>query len=150
VAQANLGRYHIYRGDAEHALPHLHASLDTIAGMRHKGGVVYLLDAIAEGLLLLGDVERAVRLLAAAETMREAIGAPAVPAARERNRRNLDRLKADLDEDRFREAWADGAAMSLDKAATEARPSALARELSSRLSGLTDAVAATRPVRCSG
>lgn len=121
VAQANLGRYNIYRGDAERALPHLHASLETVARMRHKGGVVYMLDAIAEGSLLLGDPERAVRLLAAAQTMREAIGAPAFPAARDRNRRNLDRLKAHLDEDRFRKEWADGAALSLEEAAAEAR-----------------------------
>jgi hypothetical protein len=62
-----------------------------------------------------------VRLLSAAQTMREAIGAPASPAARERNRRNVDRLKADLDEDRFRKEWAAGAALSLEEAAAEAR-----------------------------
>jgi hypothetical protein len=133
VAQANLGRYHVYRGDAGHALPHLHASLETIARMGHKGGVVYMLDAIAEGSLLLGDVERAVRLQAAAQTIREVIGAPALPAAAERNRRNLDRLKAELDEDRFNEAWAEGAAMSVDEAVAEARAVQPRTELSGAL-----------------
>jgi predicted ATPase len=121
VAQANLGRYYIGRGDAERALPHLHASLEALVGMRHKGGVVYLLDALAEGSLLLGEAAHAVRLLAAAETIRDAIGAPAFPAARERNRRNLETAKALLDDDRFHEAWIDGAAMSLGEAAAEAR-----------------------------
>jgi predicted ATPase len=120
VAQANLGRYHVFRGDAERALPDLHASLETVARMGHKGGIVYMLDAIAEGSLLLQDLKRAVRLLAAAQTIRAAIGAPALPALRDRNRRNLDRLKAELDQDRFDKAWADGAQMSVDEAVAEA------------------------------
>jgi predicted ATPase len=121
LARANLGRYHIGRGEAESALPHLNASLQALVRIRHKGGLVYLLDALAEASLLLGEAEHAVRLLAAAETVRDAIGAPAFPAARERNRRNLEAAKANLDDDRFHEAWIAGAAMSLDEAAAEAR-----------------------------
>jgi predicted ATPase len=121
VARANLGRYYMGRGEAERAFPHLQASLEALVGMRHKGGIVYLLDWLAEGSLLLREPERAVRLLAAAETIRDAIGAPAFPAARERNRRNLEAAKTDLDEDRFNEEWLAGAAMSVDEAAAEAR-----------------------------
>jgi hypothetical protein len=120
VAQANVGRYYIGRGDAERALPHLHASLEALVGMRSRGLVVYLLDALAEGSLLLGEAERAVRLSAAAQAIRDAISAPLNLAARERNRRNLEAAKEDLDEERFHEAWVDGAAMSLDEAAAEA------------------------------
>ena len=119
MAQANLGRYHVWRGEPAPGLPHLSESLELLVPLRHKVGTAYVLDVGAEAAALLGAPERSVRLFAAAEAIREAIGAPLVASLRERNASTLEKLKDQLGDEAFRNAWSQGAAMSLDQAVAE-------------------------------
>jgi hypothetical protein len=121
MAAANLGRYYVFNGAAATGVPDLLAALEPMARMRHKGAVAAILDSLAEAALGLGDFERGVRLLAAATTLREAIGAPVAPVADARNERNADALRQALGAEDFDRAWSAGAAMPLDEALTDAR-----------------------------
>jgi hypothetical protein len=69
----------------------------------------------------------AVRLLGAAEALREAGGRELEPADRVKHDRYVARAKADLGAAAFAAAWAAGRALPLEQAITEAR--AVATEL---------------------
>ncbi len=116
MANANLGRYYLYRGDAAEALPCLQQWLDGLVQLRHKGSLASALEAIGEASMLLGDPQRAVRLMAAARALRGEIGAPQRDTARERTARNLSRLEAELGGEEFRAAWSQGEQLGFDEA----------------------------------
>jgi predicted ATPase/class 3 adenylate cyclase len=63
-----------------------------------------------------GQPERAARLFAAAETIRNAIGAVLPPVDRPDNERDVAAVRAQLDEAAFASAWAEGCAMRLEQA----------------------------------
>jgi predicted ATPase len=121
MAAANLGRYHVFRGAAEAGLPALLGALEPMAQMRHKGAVAAILESVAEAALALKDPERGVRLLAAAAALREAIAAPAFPAASMRNERTSTTAREALGAEEFDRAWSEGAPMPLDKIVADAR-----------------------------
>jgi hypothetical protein len=130
MAHANLGRYNVYRGEPALALPHLYEALYGILRLGQKGVLGASFESIGEAALLLGDLERAVRLLAAATVLRETIGAPPRGTTGDRTAESLGQLEARLGPDRFQLAWSDGAAMTIDQAV------AYARELNELESGL--------------
>jgi non-specific serine/threonine protein kinase len=63
-----------------------------------------------------GHLERAARLLGAAEAVREAIGAAALAQDRTDDDRNVAIVRSRLDEKRLNMAWAEGRAMTLEQA----------------------------------
>jgi hypothetical protein len=63
---------------------------------------------------------RGVRLLGAADRLRETIGAPLPPQEQVDHERRLAALRAALDEPTFDAAWAEGRAMTLEEAVAEA------------------------------
>ncbi len=69
-------------GAHQRALAYQQESLTLYHRRGTRAGIVYALDAIAGTLVVMGQTERAVRLFAAAETLREAIGLPRPPAFR--------------------------------------------------------------------
>lgn len=62
----------------------------------------------------------AARLFAAAQTLREAIGAPLPPADHVRYDRAVAGVRAGLGEQAFAAAWAEGQAMALEQAVADA------------------------------
>ena len=98
------------------------AWLDGIVRLRHRGALASAFEAIAEADLLLGEHKRAVHLLAAANSLRDAIGVAPRETALARTERNRKLLEAVLGEGAFRTAWAEGRALSPDEAVAEARP----------------------------
>ena len=121
MAAANLGRYHVFGGAPEAGLPGLLAALEPMAQMRHMGAVAAILESLAEAAVALDDTERGVRLLAATAVLREAIAAPAPPAAAKRNERNSAAAREVLGSEEFDRAWTEGASMPLDKIVDDAR-----------------------------
>jgi len=63
-----------------------------------------------------GGAERAVRLFAAAEALREECGFGLQPAAREHFERSFEKLRQTLGEGPFQDAWSVGRGMPLDAA----------------------------------
>ncbi len=78
------------------------------------------LEGLAEVAVATGDPVRAVRLLAAAERMRNELRAFLTPDARRRHERTLDAARSSLDDGCFAEAWNAGAALSIDQTRVEA------------------------------
>ncbi|HLV78953.1 MAG TPA: hypothetical protein VKT32_01690, partial [Chthonomonadaceae bacterium] len=62
--------------------------------------------------------ERAIRLYAAAQALREAISCPCPPRDQEKLDRDLASLRAALGEEVFTAAWNAGLAMTMDQALT--------------------------------
>jgi predicted ATPase len=121
LARGNLGRYYLYRGEPERAIPLLANALEHVAAVRHdKIGIAYMLDALAEAAVRQDQPIRAARLLGAAATVREATEAPPVPGARARNEENARALRTVLGDDAFEEAASEGRRLSLDEAVAEA------------------------------
>jgi hypothetical protein len=121
MAHANLGRYRVYGNEPSAGLRYLSESLERVVPMRHKAGMAYVFDAIAEAAAQRGAHERSVHLFAAAHAIRDAIGAPPVPSLQERNGLNLRRLEERLGEEAFRTAWREGTQLSLEGAVAAAR-----------------------------
>jgi predicted ATPase/class 3 adenylate cyclase len=89
--------------------------------MGGRRGIAEGLEGMAGLALARGELERSVRLYAAAEAIRQAIGAPRPPRSREAYERDLATIRAGLGEEAFVTAWKDGQALTLDQAYEVAR-----------------------------
>jgi predicted ATPase/DNA-binding XRE family transcriptional regulator len=118
MAQAldGLGRLALDRGDGRRSEALHQESLRLYRDIGHKVGISGCLDDLAVVAVALREGERAVRLLAAAEAIRSAIGA-SLPSPRLVVReRTIASARAMLGEQAFAAAWAEGQAMSLERA----------------------------------
>ncbi len=92
--------------------------------MGHRRGIAACLDGCAYVLLAERPAQesafRAARLYGAAEALREAIGSPLPPSARAPHERSLAAARALLGEADFTAAWAEGRALTMEAAITEA------------------------------
>jgi predicted ATPase/transcriptional regulator with XRE-family HTH domain len=107
-------------GAHQRALAYQQESLTLYHRRGTRAGIVYALDAIAGTLVVMGQAERAVRLFAAAEALREAIGLPRPPAFRGIYQRVTELARRTLGEEAFATAWAAGRALPTDEAIAEA------------------------------
>jgi len=116
----DLGRMAHLRGDDTEALADFAESLSRFREWGHMGGITCCLDALAGIVGAQGKLERAMRLLAAAEALRDARGVQLSTADRAEWERNLALARAQLGETAFAAAWAEGHAMPLENAIAEA------------------------------
>jgi predicted ATPase/transcriptional regulator with XRE-family HTH domain len=125
----NLGRIAHKLGDYEDAWNLLAEGLVRSGDIGAKYHVVESLEGLAELAASLRLPDRAARLYGAAAALRRAIGAPLPLRERPGRERALDVLRTQLGAERVAEAWADGEALALDRAISEAlvRPPELAR-----------------------
>jgi len=107
-------------GAHQRALAYPQQSLPPYPRRGARAWLVHALVHIAGTLGVMGQAERAVRLFAAAETLREAIGLPRPPAFRGIYQRVTELARRTLGEESFAAAWAAGQALPLDEAITEA------------------------------
>jgi tetratricopeptide (TPR) repeat protein len=122
IAQAQLEASHTEyaQGDVALAAEHFADSLARsweIGNMRDVAYSIAGLAAVAGAQQL---PNRAVRLLGAAEALREAVGIPLPPAYRAAHERDVAAARAQLDEAAFAAAWAAGRALPLEQAIDEA------------------------------
>jgi tetratricopeptide (TPR) repeat protein len=109
----SLGRLAQAQGNHAGALEHLRVALDLYREMVDKLGMAESLEATA---LSVASEEVAVRLLAAAHTLRQAIGAPVPPVEREVVEHRVEELRTRLGATAFTAAWAAGVALSPEQA----------------------------------
>jgi hypothetical protein len=100
-------------------LAHLVESLTIFRELGNQRGMVLCLERIAKVEAQARPV-RAVRLLAAAEAARKAIGAPLPPVERAGRDSTMVVLHAALEEEPLAIAWSEGDRMSLHQAVEEA------------------------------
>lgn len=120
-ALGGLGVVNLMRGDPVRAelfyLEALEIGLSN-ANLQHNTSLLAGLSAVA---VVLGQPERAARLLGAADTLRERIGAVVYPRDRAVLEQCQIRLRAELDDETFARLRLDGSLWSPDQLLTEAR-----------------------------
>jgi predicted ATPase/class 3 adenylate cyclase/tetratricopeptide (TPR) repeat protein len=113
----HLARVEVYQGDnvAAHAL--YEESLAMAArGGDSKGLIPSCLEGLAEVVAAQGEFSWAARLLGTAEDLREALGTPLPPVDRAAYERSVTATRAQLGEQTFAAAWAEGRSKTVEQA----------------------------------
>jgi tetratricopeptide (TPR) repeat protein len=115
-----LGKVAQKQGDLAQARTLLGECLSLFEALGDKHFIAYALEGFA-GLASVEEPERAARLLAAVEALRESIGASALSFGQEEQNEDKETVRAALSAEAFAAAWAEGRAMSLERAVAYAR-----------------------------
>lgn len=116
----NLGTVANAQEDYAGARGHFSESLQLYRDLGDKRGIVECLEGLAVTTAGLGQLKRSIRLLAAAETLRHAIGAPPSPSERYTRESVSAATREQLEPAAWQEAWENGRAMTLEEAVAEA------------------------------
>jgi predicted ATPase/DNA-binding CsgD family transcriptional regulator len=121
VGHLGLARALLLEGDDERAESVAHDALKVLMDNGWRPGVADALDVLAEVALFTGQHERAVRLIAAAEKERAALGLVAFPVLRDRTERNLASAGAALGDEGLDLARRAGTRLSVREAVAYAQ-----------------------------
>jgi DNA-binding NarL/FixJ family response regulator len=121
IAHLGLARALLLEGDDERAESVAHDALKVLMDNGWRPWVIDALDVVAEVAVLTGQYERAVRLIAAAQKERTAVGLVAFPMLRERTKRNLASAGTALGDASLERALQGGARLSLQEAVAYAQ-----------------------------
>jgi DNA-binding NarL/FixJ family response regulator len=121
IADLGLARALLLEGDDKRAESVTHDALKALTEHGWRPWVIDALDVVAEVALLTGQYERAVRLMAAAQKERTAVGLVAFPMLRERTKRNLASAGTALGAESLDRLLQDGARLSLEEAVAYAQ-----------------------------
>jgi predicted ATPase/Tfp pilus assembly protein PilF len=116
----NLGGIAFEQGDHAQAQLFYRESLLMLRETGDKEGLAVCLEGLAGVSSVHGQAALAARLYGAAELIREAIGSPRIPVARAEYERMVAATRAQLDQNMFAAAWAEGRAISLEQAVSDA------------------------------
>lgn len=125
-ALLNLAQVPLRQGDFGEARGHLEESMAFWREVGSKAGIAFVLRGLAGLAAAENQPTRALRLFAAAQALREEIERPLEPAEIAYDERDIESVRAQLDESAFEAAWAEGLAMTLEEViayALEARAS---------------------------
>jgi len=120
IMLGNLGYIAQHRGDYERAEALSKAALALLWELQSTYLIAFALATLAGPVEAKGDPERAARLLGASAALFETLGAGLQPADQPEVDQYIAALRMQMDEARFRAAWAEGRAMSLDEAVSYA------------------------------
>ena len=109
---------HIWRqiGNYEEALALYRETLPDWQKIGHRGAVAHQLECFAFIAKAQEQGERAVKLMSAAEALREASSSPMTPQERIEYDREVAGLRAGMDEKTFASLWAEGRSMTMEQA----------------------------------
>jgi predicted ATPase len=111
-----LGLVAYLQDDYASARAHYQKSLTIRQALGDKQGIASSLEVFAGLSAVQREPMEAARLWGTAKALREAIAAPLAPNERPRHEREVAAARAQLDEERFAAAWAEGRAMPLEEA----------------------------------
>jgi tetratricopeptide (TPR) repeat protein len=120
ISLGNLGCLMQKIGDRDRAWALAKESLEIKRELGNVHGTTFALEAISSLAIDCGRYERAVRLLGAADAIRESIRAPRAPVESVVIARELDRARTALGEEAFRSAYDAGRGLSVETAIEEA------------------------------
>jgi tetratricopeptide (TPR) repeat protein len=113
---SNLGHVIWRQGDHGRAQVLYEESLVLTRELGDKASIAELLEGFAQLAGAQEQFQREALLLAAAEALRQAVGAPRLPDEQAEYEQGVDQVRPALGEDAFATAWAGGQAMTLDEA----------------------------------
>jgi predicted ATPase/class 3 adenylate cyclase len=116
VSLGTLGWIALRKGDWNRAGARLGESLAVRREIGDQSGSAWCLERLAELAMARGQAEKAVRVFGAATAQRESIGSVMDPVDQPESERQLAALRAQLGEERFAAAWAEGRALTMDQA----------------------------------
>ena len=103
-------------GNYKEALSLYRETLPDWQKIGHRGAVAHQLECMGFIAKAQEQGERAVRLMSAADALRQASGSPRTPQERIEFERELEELRTGMDEKTFDLLWAEGGAMTMDQA----------------------------------
>jgi predicted ATPase len=103
-------------GNFDEALALYRETIQEWQEIGHRGAVAHQLECFAFIAKAQEQGERAVKLMSAAETLREASSSPRTPQERLEYDKELAGLRAGMDENMFNLLWAEGESMNMDQA----------------------------------
>ncbi len=112
----SLGKVAHAQGDYRAARSLYEEALDTMRQLEDKGGIPFVLEAFGYLAVTEGQLQRAARLLGAAETLRQITGSALPVVSRADHNREVASIHHHLGEEGFATAWAEGRVMTLDQA----------------------------------
>ena len=114
-ALSQLARVVAFEGDYARARALYEQSLAIVKQVSNKFWTPYYLEGLAAVVAAQGELLWAARLWGAAEALRDGMGTPIPPAYRADYERSVATARAQLGEQAFATAWAEGRTMSLDQ-----------------------------------
>ena len=103
-------------GNYKEALALYRETLPEWQKIGHRGAVAHQLECFAFIARAQEQGERAVKLMSAAEALRAASSSPRTPQEHIEYDRELEGLRAGMDEKTFQRLWAEGQSMNMDQA----------------------------------
>jgi tetratricopeptide (TPR) repeat protein len=112
----SLAHLMLVKGDFVSSQKYYRQSLDMSTEIGEKRVLAYCFEGLAMVEVACGNVERAARLLASAESLRESIGARLSVDEDAEYDQAVNNARAKLSEEAFTAAWAQGRAMTMEQA----------------------------------
>jgi predicted ATPase/class 3 adenylate cyclase len=112
----NLGWASLGQGDHVSATAHFREGLAFFREGGDQVNIVEVLEGLAGAAGMQGKGERAARLYAAAQALRETIGAPLLPGDRPRYERHVAAARSGVERAAWEAAWEEGQTMSAEEA----------------------------------
>ncbi len=116
VSLGMLGWVAMRERDWDRAVARLGESLEVRQEIGDKGGSAWCLERLAGIAMAQGQSEKAVRMFGAAAVLRSSIGSVIDPVDQARYKKNINSLRAKLGRKRFKAAWDEGHAMTMEQA----------------------------------
>jgi predicted ATPase len=114
--QSDMAHVARQMGNFQEALALYRETLPDWQKIGHRGAVAHQLECMGFIAKAREQGERAVKLMSAAEALREASGSPRTPQERNEYDRELEELRAGMDEKKFDLLWAEGRSLNMDQA----------------------------------
>jgi tetratricopeptide (TPR) repeat protein len=116
MSMSNMAEYKIHHGEITEAKDLLRRAFPLYRELRMRDSTAFALETVAKISAAEGKRDVAARLLGAAEHLRESVGVPIWGTARERHEGAISRLRDEMGEEAFHEAWSDGRSLTFDEA----------------------------------
>ncbi len=116
MIKSDLAHILRYEGSYPEAMTSYQETIKEWQRMGHRSAVAHQLECLAFISKALEHVEKATKLLGAAEALRKKIEIDMTPPEREEYNKEVADLKANMDEKEFASLWAEGRSMTMEEA----------------------------------
>ena len=116
MAYSEIGHVERRQGHFKQAKLNYHKTLLEWQRLGHRAAIAHELECLAMIAKAEEVEQRAAILFGAAEALRESIGLPMTPLEHMEYKREVNDLRANMDEDAFKKAWVEGRALTLEQA----------------------------------